>query len=547
MGNTGNVRKVRLILSVLPIAIFLFACKKEVLDEVPEAFLASDVVLVSKTGFDNYITALHQAAREELAGEDLGRFPDMNLGTDIGTTGQEQSVNFRNYSTFLTPSAGAVSSPWNWAYTQMILRANTVIEYASKPELAGIWANDAEKNTVIAEARFFRAYTYNFLANLYGGVPIVDKTFQNPKTDFVRNKREEVYAFAKADLEFAVQYLPVTVAKTSEGRIVKGAAQHLLTEVYLSTGEPDKSIAVASDLINSGTYKLMTTRFGTNASRPGDVYADLFAEGNQNRSSGNLETIYVWQFENLTPGGGGGTNGNNTIRQWVPALWNLKDPAGVNGFALVDSLNRGVAYSRPTSWFLYDLWASDWNNDIRNSVYNIRRKFYYNNPASTYFGKEVEPRTTQEDTMRNIYPYLRKLEGRPFNGDNASGRTGKDWIVYRLAETYLLRAEAYLRKGDLVKAAADVNAVRNRSNAKSIAPADVTLDYILDERARELITEEPRRRTLTRVGKLIERTRKYQTRADVRSTIQDQHAFYPIPQSAIDANFSAKLEQNAGY
>ena len=546
-GNTGNAQKVRLILSVLPIAIFLFACKKEVLDEVPEAFLASDVVLVSKTGFDNYITALHQAAREELAGEDLGRFPDMNLGTDIGTTGQEQSVNFRNYSTFLTPSAGAVSSPWNWAYTQMILRANTVIEYASKPELAGIWTNDAEKNAVIAEARFFRAYTYNFLANLYGGVPIVDKTFQNPKTDFVRNKREEVYAFAKADLEFAVQYLPVTVAKTSEGRIVKGAAQHLLTEVYISTGELDKSIAVASDLINSGTYKLMTTRFGTNASRPGDVYADLFAEGNQNRSSGNLETIYVWQFENLTPGGGGGTNGNNTIRQWVPALWNLKDPAGVNGFALVDSLNRGVAYSRPTSWFLYDLWASDWNNDIRNSVYNIRRKFYYNNPASTYFGKEVEPRTTQEDTMRNFYPYLRKLEGRPFNGDNASGRTGKDWIVYRLAETYLLRAEAYMRKGDLVKAAADVNAVRNRSNAKSIAPADVTLDYILDERARELITEEPRRRTLTRVGKLIERTRKYQTRADVRSTIQDQHAFYPIPQSAIDANFSAKLEQNAGY
>ncbi|MBE7170134.1 MAG: RagB/SusD family nutrient uptake outer membrane protein [Williamsia sp.] len=541
------IQRARLLFSILLAAPFFFGCKKEVLDEVPEASLASAVVLVNKAGFDNYITAIHQAAREELSGEDLGRFPDMNLGTDVGTTGQEQSVNFRNYNTFLTPSAGAVSSPWNWAYTQMIMRANTVIDYANKPELAGIWANDAEKNAIIAEAKFFRAYTYNFLANLYGGVPIVDRTYQSPKTDFVRSKREEVYAFAKADLEFAVQYLPVTVAKTSEGRIVKGAAQHLLTEVYISTGELDKSIATASDLINSGTYKLMTTRFGVNASKPGDVYSDLFIEGNQNRSSGNLETIYVWQYENLTPGGAGGNGGNNTIRQWVPALWNLKDPAGVNGFVLVDSLNRGVAYSRPTSWFLYDLWGSDWNNDIRNSVYNIRRKFYYNNPASTYFGKEVEPRTTQEDTMRNIYPYLRKLEGKPFNGDNASGRTGKDWIVYRLAETYLLRAEAYMRKGDLVNAASDINAVRARANAKLITPSAVTLDYILDERARELITEEPRRRTLTRVGKLVERTRKYQTRADVRTTIQDKHAFYPVPQSAIDANFSAKLEQNAGY
>ena len=149
--------------------------------------------------------------------------------------------------------------------------------------------------------------------------------------------------------------------------------------------------------------------------------------------------------------------------------------------------------------------------------------------------------------MRNVYPYLRKLEGRPFNGSNTSGRTGKDFIVYRLAETYLLRAEAYFRKGNLSAAATDINAVRNRANAKPITASDVTIDYILDERMRELITEEPRRRTLSRMGKLVERTRKYQTRSDVRSTIQDYHELYPIPQSAIDANFSAKLIQNPGY
>lgn len=544
---TSPLRTISKRLSLGLLIVLSVSCHDKFLNEVPLSSLSSDVVLSSRVGFDNYITALHQAARDELSQEDLGSFYDMSIGTDIGTTGQEQTVNFRNYTTFLTPTAAAASSFWNWGYTKMILRANTVIEYANKPALKGVFASEADRNAIIAEARFFRGYTYNLLANLYGGVPIVDVTYQAPKTDFVRASRKEVYDFARADLEFATQYLPVTVSKTSEGRIVKGAADHLLTEVYINLGDYDKAIESATRLISSGTYQLMTSRFGVKKDQPGDVYADLFAEGNQNRSSGNLESIYVWQYENLTPGGAGTNNGNNTIRGWVPFLPNLKDPAGGTGMVVSDSLGRGVAYSRPTTFFLYDLWKDNWDNDIRNSVYNIRRKFYYNNPTSTYYGKQVEKRTANEDTMRNVYPYLRKLEGKPFNGSNTSGRTGKDFIVYRLAETYLLRAEAYVRKNNLAAAAADINMVRNRAKAKPVAASDVTIDYILDERGRELITEEPRRRTLSRMGKLVERTRKYQTRSDVRSTIQDFHELYPIPQSAIDANFSAKLTQNPGY
>jgi hypothetical protein len=540
-------RSIGKLVSLCALVLLSGSCKDQILDEVPLSSLSSDVVLSSKAGFDNYITALHQSARDELSQEDLGSFYDMQIGTDIATTGQEQTVNFRNYTTFLTPSASAASSFWNWGYTKMILRANTIIEYANKPELKGVFASDAERNAIIAEARFFRGYTYNLLANLYGGVPIVDVTYQSPKTDFVRASRKEVYEFAKTDLEFATQYLPATVAKTSEGRIVKGAADHLLTEVYINLSEYDKAIESATRLISSGTYQLMTSRFGARKDQPGDVYADLFAEGNQNRSSGNLESIYVWQYENLTPGGAGTNNGNNTIRGWVPFLPNLKDPSGGTGMVVSDSLGRGVAYSRPTTFFLYNLWKDNWDNDIRNSIYNIRRKFYYNNPSSTYFGKQVEKRTANEDTMRNVYPYLRKLEGKPFNGSNTSGRTGKDFIVYRLAETYLLRAEAYVRKNNPTAAAADINVVRNRAKAKPVSVGDVTIDYILDERGRELITEEPRRRTLSRMGKLVERTRKYQTRSDVRSTIQDYQELYPIPQSAIDANFSAKLTQNPGY
>jgi hypothetical protein len=177
----------------------------------------------------------------------------------------------------------------------------------------------------------------------------------------------------------------------------------------------------------------------------------------------------------------------------------------------------------------------------------MQRKFYYNNPASKYYGQLIEKKTSQEDTLRNIFAYSRKVLGKPWMNINTNGRTAKDVMVFRLAETYLLRAEAYFRKGMLNNAADDINVLRNRAGATPVLPADVTLDYILDERARELFTEEPRRRTLTRMGNLVERVRKYNLLEITRTTIQDKHEFYPIPQTAIDANFSAKLEQNPGY
>jgi len=525
----------------------LSSCNKNMLDEVPSSNLSNDNSFKTITGFDNAMTGLIFSARDEFNGVDLGRWYDMDLGTDIGTTGQEQTTNFRNYTTYLTPSAANVASYWNWAYGEMILRSNNIIVNASNPKYSSVFGSDSVKNKYIAEAKFFRAYAYNTLADLFGNVPIVDTLFDQARTDFTRSPRADVYAFAKSDLEFAVQWLPATVTDKLQGHIVKGAAQHLLTEVDISLKLYDDAIKSASDLIGGGVYHLMTERFGANKNNPGDVFSDLFYEGNQNRSSGNMESIYVWEFENLVTGGGGTTGRNNLIRGWAPALWNLKDPNGANGMVITDSLGRGVAYVRPTTWYMYDLWNGNWNSDIRNSVYNMRRVFRYTDPTSAYFGKVVEPRTTQEDTMRNIYAYPRKIEGTPWNNDPTSGGTGKDFIVYRLAETYLLRAEAYLDKGDLVNAAADINAVRERSHATPITTSQVSIDFILDERARELITEERRRVTLSRLGKLVDRVKKYQTRTDVKSTIQSYHELFPIPQSAIDANYSSPLGQNDGY
>ena len=95
------------------------------------------------------------------------------------------------------------------------------------------------------------------------------------------------------------------------------------------------------------------------------------------------------------------------------------------------------------------------------------------------------------------------------------------------------------------EAAASINVVRARANATPVDPADVDMDYILDERARELLGEKHRRFTLVRTGMLLERVRRLNPKS--KDGIRDYHVRWPIPQTAIDANSGAVLEQNPGY
>jgi len=161
----------------------------------------------------------------------------------------------------------------------------------------------------------------------------------------------------------------------------------------------------------------------------------------------------------------------------------------------------------------------------------------------------------------------------PWQGGNS------DWYAFRLAETYLLRAEAYWWKGDAASAAADVNAVRTRAKCSPYTAAQVDLGTILDERARELYYEEPRKTELTRVAFIFAKTGKsfngktysaasfstanfwydrLMTKNDfyksniknVRGdayTISPYHVLWPIPRPAILANSLGIINQNLGY
>ncbi len=551
------------ILATLITAVLFNGCSDKFLDEIPLDRFSPENFLVDEAGFEAATVALYQASREEhaIGGEN---FDHLNLGTDLIEWGRYDSRGFKDYH-LLNSQHEAVEGYWRWAYTQMIRQCNLILDNLNNPDIE---LSDEARLRFEAQAKFFRGYTYNTLASLYGGVPIVAEVISEPKFDFQRASKEEVLQFARQDLEDAGALLPV-VGNVSDGRIYKAAAYHLLSEVYLSLGwetnDPsyfDLAIDAASKVIDGavGEYRIMTERFG-DLSRAGDVFSDLFYTNQQNRSSGNMEVIWSWQFESFTLGGGTNSGGNNSPRLWFPEQEKIRTPNGLFNIA-ADSLLRGIGVNSPLNYFKYDIWQLD-PNDMRNSAYNIRRVFYYNNPDDPeYFGKPIITALNAQgarvivrndgtltnfvvDTLREYYPWIRKADGKAFEDNIVGGKSENDIIKMRLGETYLLRAEAYLKKGDLANAASDINVLRERAHAIPINPEQVTTDFLLDERARELIVEEQRRRTLTRMGVLYERVRRYNPSS--ATSIQPHNELWPIPQSVIDSNKEANMDQNQGY
>lgn len=444
----------------------------------------------------------------------------------------------------ITPEERFVSTYWNWAYS-LISSANEILIYAEKNNN---WDTPADKERFQAEARFFRAYAYRTLIYLYGDVPYVETILYDFQLNFTRTPKAEVLAHIVDDLKFASEHLPANPDGVKDGKLTKWAAYHLLSEMYLMQGEYILAEQSALAVINSGYYNLMKVRFGAKKDKAGDVFSDLFVENNQNRlTSGNRESIWVLQFEynNI----GGGTNSDD----WSRRAWNPKYQ-DITGFVLADTLGgRGLAQIVPMKWWVGtkgtnatgDVAGIFDDSDIRNSNYNIKRNWYYNNPNETsLYGKKSNITEQTWFSTKSLFPALTKF----FYGraENLS-LTGsyRDRMKFRLAETYLLLAEAYLGQENPSKAADAVNEVRLRAGASLVSAANMNMDYLLDERIRELVGEESRRFTLVRTNKLVDRVKMYNT--SLKDKIEPYHALWPIPQGIIDANRDAEFLQNEGY
>lgn len=572
----NKIKNIKYGLLILLFSLMVSCNEKDFLKEVPSDFYSPENSYVTMNNYESALTDLYARVRAiHYNGDEYENTLNL-LGTDIIVCGRGTADRLGDYATVFIPTKWEIFQLWRDWY-KIISNANTMLSRLDASELT-----ETEKLKAEAEAKFFRGFAYRNLVYLYGGVPLILDEITEPKSDFVRASKTDVLNQIVADLTDAAANLP-TIDKVADGKVSNVVAQHYLAETLIALGRFDDAITAASVVINDSKVGLMTSRFGSRANqnpfdallkftKPGDPFWDLFQVGNQNRKSGNKEALWVIQMEVDIPGGllestAGGVN--RWERNCDPVAWmTFKDPAGKEGmttkaYSDYNGGGRGVAFIKCTNFFLFDLWQSDFNNDIRNAPHNIVRDLVFNNPTSAYYGKSaVNPDgTSSSSTWKSQnwrwYPYPSKTTTPGQHPDavyeskelgtlkTTAGTLFRDQYMLRLAETYLLRAEAYLGKNDKVNAAKDINVVRIRAKANPVADAAVTLDYILDERGRELVYEEQRRLTLSRSGKLVERVRLHNPQN--AGNIQDYHALLPIPAAEIEANKDAVLEQNPGY
>jgi tetratricopeptide (TPR) repeat protein len=543
--------------------VFSFSCKEDFLDEKPLDFLSTSNAYTTTKDFDAAVNNLYTRIRAEFYNSGETRPFDYVFGTDLVYDGQPSTVRHTNMIAAYSPLSTEIPLiHWTNLY-KVVAECNTIIDRIPESQMP-----PADKTLMEARAKFFRGMAYRTLTYLYGAVPLNLAEVKSPKTDYTRAPKTEVLAQIIEDLKFAVTNLPAITA-VSDGQINNLAAQHLLAEVYLAAGQFQLALDAATAVINNPNVSLMKTRFGVKASdATKNVYWDLFQQGNQNRKNGvNKEGLWVIQFETDIPGGGTVSTGiggsYQQERHFAPQLLNFR-LAGSSiqpfRYPVSDySGGRGIGWAISTKYFSDVIWQSDFANDLRNAPFNFVREFTITNPAHPRFGEvisTINPPAGITVPRRDLYAFQSKVTTPGDHPDGmfenkaqlllkaSAGGTYADQYMFRLAETYLLRAEAYLGLNQLANAATDINAVRSRSNASNVLPANVNIDYILDERLRELGSEEKRRITLMRLGLLYDRVKKYNP---YYSDVLPTYNLWPIPASELERNNGAKLEQNPGY
>ncbi|MBK5209896.1 MAG: RagB/SusD family nutrient uptake outer membrane protein [Flavobacteriaceae bacterium] len=571
------------------------SCSEDLLVERPPNFTTADALYTSVEGFDAGLNGLYSLARQERDGiKYTGGFGQIDLraaiflaGTDNiahGSTGGLTSILADwSKSTSADPN---IDFMFLWLY-KVVSASNTIITRAENPDVD--WGAGDDKERVLAEARTIRAWAYRHLTYLWGDVPLIleEITGENIITNVTREKIATVRAAIIEDLEFAEQYLPWLPDKA--GRLTRGVAQTYLAEMYLAIGDPATSLIWSNKCINEGPYSLITSRYGAGASKPGSPFMDMFNPDNTNISAGNTEALWVMQWEQ-----GSSAGGINLMRHESTMRYETVSYSGVKGFLTSTDERGGRGWSRQTilkdALLLYYALSdfslgkidqrgndtairkyfivsdSDNFSGVKNTATNQNWKVGDTVWLATPVSKKKVPDPgkrslsgaynfnllPEDQDNENDWPYSLKFA----HNDPGFPRTTEshiDQIYMRLAETILLRAEAKGRTGDLTGAASDINMLRDRANAKRVSAADfggdmtTFLDYILDERSRELILEEQRRYTLLRMGGEKFFYRRVNNFNKITENLQMRDTLFPIPQSVIDANLSSVMPQNPGF
>ena len=637
---------------VLVASAMMTACSDSFLEEKPMSFYEPSGTYTTEAGLQSALAQCDKQLKTyRIDGNwnNVGIFTNY-LMSDVGMYAKtDMGGGFQdNFDAKLTPTSGMAGGGdgnymqrfWDQGYN-MVKYANSILSYAD--QVKGL--DEATRDAYIGRAYFHRAYAYYNLVLQFGDIPLITKLLTVPKVNYKSTSKDAVFQMLVHDLEFAAAHVPSQSKMQYVGQVNREACMQLLIKCYLVVGEYAKAEAMATDLINNHGLKLMTDPFGTwqPSGNPDtwkvtrNVIWDLHRTPNI-ANAANKETIMMivnsndedfatynvmracfahWSNSVIRDPHGLATPGNNIARN----SRNYNDTLD-----WVRAIGRGIAVNRTSYYFNKTIWNYGGETDWQDLRHNRKmgnwvemEDIKYNNPKSTCYGKHYQLYATEDykdtsgkvlvhkgdilcsDTIRSWYPtplyacYILDTPNEDNKGANQfQGASGKgangDMYLFRLAETYLLRAEARFYQGNATGAAEDVNIIRKRSNAEKMFRT-VTIGDIMDERARELYLEEFRQAEMVRVSWCLARSGKpdewgntydlntwdkqegtdlnggsywyrrcttynvfnhpygkgQQGNQSFEYKINKHNLFWPIPNSAITSNTGAKLCQNYGY
>ena len=492
---------------------------------------------------------------------------------------------WRNWT--IDATNGSVKSLWYNCY-KSINQCNSVIESLEKNEIPGL--NSDLRIRFQAEALFIRAHYYYHLVQQFGDIPMPLEPTNSVETAAYKTSADEVWEQIITDLTFAAKNLPEIYQASEFGHVTRYAAMHHLSRVYLTLNRNDNdlrnALSYAEQVINSGKYSLVKS------------HAELWDINNKNNSEVLFSVLYTQNAE---------LNGNgNTAHMYFCSAYSEEHPA----------VKRVIEYGRPWSrerstdyainlfdesidkrW--EDCFISRWNvteNSVKEDIFSpftkkMEEKEWTKGELAMidpkrpwtreqveavwpvlvfqpeYMREQIDPQKDVQSeqnpnaewpsntrfTNYKMYAYLVKHldPQRPEVNWTAGSR---NVFVFRLADTYLLAAEAAFLSGNIQKAAAYMNEIRHRAAIPGyeadmeVKPSEITIDFILDERARELMGEMHRWYDLKRTGKLVERMNDPNISPATAGKFKDYHVLRPIPRDQLtNVSNPTEFTQNPGY
>lgn len=520
----------------------------DILEEYNPSGITAETVYTTPDGFETLVNAAYSYQRWWYGKEEGYSLSEM--GTDLWMSGAGDVYPDLTKYVNLQSNNGAVTTEWKALY------AAVNICNAGIGRIADAGLDEELMNIRLAELRFLRAFYYWHIVETWGNVHLTTDETSGIVTTANKTSVDEFYKLIEEDLLFAVKHLPRTTS--DYGRVTNPAAQAFLSRMYLVTGNNEKANQFATSVINGN--------FGFELE---SNYADLWEMSNLK----SREVVYAINYstnlalndiQNNILNPLGHSRGSNTGHLMFIMKYDTET-------GMMRDIENGRPFNRymPTR-FLLDLYPE---GDARYEG-SFKDVFYVNNPignlslgdTAVYVTRESITATDKayktydrnymyqtdgkvKDQLR--YPTLRKFLDNTRASANEA-QSARDVFVIRFAELYLNAAEAQLKLGNIDSAAHWVNIVRDRAakpgfeDQMEVSPSEITLDFILDERAREFAGEQIRWFDLKRTGKLLERVKAHNP--DVASTVQNYHVLRPIPQEQLDAIFNkAEFIQNEGY